>query len=152
MIGDITNRVLAGDITDKPEYFDHQFLRAAELQDERAYQLDRRWRHNRDFHLTGIVAGLEIEKGDAAGKNYFIKRGWAVDDAGRELVLPARTALPVTVAGSIYIVWAEKAAHASADQPVVGTPDRASEIPELKIDTTPPAHGVCLGRITVTAG
>jgi hypothetical protein len=152
MIGDITNRVLNADITDKPEYFDHQFLRAAELQDERAYQLDRRWRHNRDFHLTGIVAGLEIDKGDAQGNNYLVTHGWAVDDVGRELVLPARTPLPVTVAGSIYVVWAENASHTSTDPGVAGTPDRTSEIPTLTIASTPPAHGVCLGRITGTSG
>src|SRR5438045_5558542 len=67
-------------------YFDRQFLRATDFQDEQAYHLDRRRRHNAGFHSAGVVEGLQVSAGSQAN-TVTVDRGWAVDALGREIVL-----------------------------------------------------------------
>ena len=55
---------LAGKITDREvkrvNYFDTQFLKEADFQDEQAYQIRLRRANNLAIHGWGIIAGLEI--------------------------------------------------------------------------------------------
>ncbi|MCK5712331.1 MAG: hypothetical protein KAI25_06425, partial [Hyphomicrobiaceae bacterium] len=48
------------DITKRMNYFDRQFLRANDFQDEQEYHIDRRRRHNRLLHKPGVAKGLEV--------------------------------------------------------------------------------------------
>src|SRR3989442_927644 len=66
-------------------YFDRQFIRLAELQDEQEYHRQLRRRHNLSHHSWGIVLGLEIvleQDGRPA-----LRPGVAIDGYGRELLL-----------------------------------------------------------------
>ena len=65
-------------------YFDRQFIRLAELQDEQAYHLALRRRHNLSHHSWGIVIGLEIVR-EQDGRP-AVRPGLAVDGYGRELL------------------------------------------------------------------
>lgn len=68
-------------------YFDRQFLRLAEFQDEQAYHIALRRRHNLSHHSWGIVTGLAIVN---EGGVLVVQPGLAVDGYGRELMLADR--------------------------------------------------------------
>lgn len=149
---DVTETVLTGDVTVRPAYFDHQFLRADDFNDQLAYIQDRRWRHNRDFHLKGVVGatGLALAY-DGGRKALSVSEGWAVDELGRELILPAATFVPVTGAGDVWISWNEATARTSTDPGVAGTPDRITETPQITIGAKPD-HAVQLGTLVAAGG
>jgi hypothetical protein len=67
-------------------YFDGQMLTARDFQDEQAYHLEKRWLHNRLFHGSGVVTGLEV--GEAGGTNVLVQPGVALDRFGREIIVP----------------------------------------------------------------
>src|SRR5262249_54965638 len=73
-------------------YFSRQILRTQDFEDEQAYHLEARRRHNIGQHLWGIVSGLELTA-DKDGTVY-VTPGFAIDGFGRELVLPAGKPIP----------------------------------------------------------
>jgi hypothetical protein len=97
-------------------YFDGEYLRSYDFTDEQSYHIEMRRLMNRELHLYGIVHGLEIAQ-DAdsvpATNTYFfsIKHGIAIDQLGREIVVPAPYSLtnvltqPGLAAGNCYEVW-----------------------------------------------
>jgi hypothetical protein len=69
---------------DRVRYYDGEFLRAFDFNDEQSYHLEMRRRLNRHLHLHGIVYGLQLQKDeDAAGVS--ILPGLAIDAFGREI-------------------------------------------------------------------
>src|SRR5581483_6189128 len=72
-------------------YFDRQFLRASDFQEEQAYHIALRRRHNIAGHTWGIVVGLALEV-DGEG-NLSVAPGLAIDGFGRELVVSGRRAI-----------------------------------------------------------
>ena len=62
-----------------------QVLQARDLNDEQAYRLVQRRRHNISMHGWGIVRGLELEIN--AGGAVVVCPGMAIDGYGRELLL-----------------------------------------------------------------
>lgn len=68
-------------------YYDQQILRRQDFEDEQAYHLAMRRRHNIGSHLWGIVYGLEIEIGPEPEKELSVQPGLAIDGYGRELIL-----------------------------------------------------------------
>jgi hypothetical protein len=76
-------------MTDQPivrvHYYDQQFLRTQDFQDEQSYLLGLHRRHNLSAHIWGIVAGLTIDKDKE--KSLAVQPGLAVDGYGRQLVL-----------------------------------------------------------------
>lgn len=65
-------------------YFERQYLRLAEFQDEQAYHIALRRRHNLTHHWWGIVVGLELV---LEQKVPVVRPGLAIDGYGRELLL-----------------------------------------------------------------
>jgi hypothetical protein len=65
-------------------YFERQYLRLAEFQDEQAYHIALRRRHNLSHHWWGIVVGLELV---LEQKVPVVRPGLAIDGYGRELLL-----------------------------------------------------------------
>ncbi len=77
----------SGDIK-RVNYSERQFLRPQDFQDEQAYHIDMRRRHNIAHHTWGIVAGLDLEEQAIEGAeevNVYVKPGMAVDGFGREI-------------------------------------------------------------------
>ncbi|MFQ5881394.1 MAG: hypothetical protein ACE5I9_02815 [Candidatus Methylomirabilales bacterium] len=135
---------MAQDVTKRVRYFDHQFLRAAEFQDEQDYHLDRRRRHNRLLHSPGVADGLGVDGTVGAG-TVTVQPGTAYDKLGREIVLAAPQTVQVsTVPGApasvhITIAYNEQQSDPSADPGITGINTRWSETPALAASTTPPA-------------
>lgn len=72
-------------------YYEKQYLRTRDFQDEQAYHLTGRRRHNLGHHTWGIVAGLELveqpQEGNGDAVDVNIQPGMAVDGFGREILL-----------------------------------------------------------------
>jgi hypothetical protein len=67
-------------------YYERQFLRPRDFQDEQAYHLEMRRRHLLAHHTWGIVVGLEIEQ-NPNSKIWSVRPGMAVDGFGREILV-----------------------------------------------------------------
>src|SRR2546429_656052 len=74
-------------IDKRMNYFDRQFLRAQDFEDEQNYLLERRWRHNRFLHTAGVVENLSVTKSNDNPKKVLIEEGMAIDSAGKEIIL-----------------------------------------------------------------
>jgi hypothetical protein len=72
-------------------YFEGQYLRRQDFDDEQAYHLAVQRRHNVAQHIWGILTGLELV-GDQEG-NLYLEGGVAADAFGRLLVLAERLPL-----------------------------------------------------------
>ncbi|MFN9431204.1 MAG: hypothetical protein ACK6DX_13790 [Acidobacteriota bacterium] len=72
-------------------YFDGEFLRSADLEQEQAYHIGMRRQLNLELHRYGIVRGLEIANDPAADKVdlkvFRVNAGLALDCFGRELIV-----------------------------------------------------------------
>ena len=66
-------------------YFNYQFLVDRDFEDEQAYHLQMRRRHNRQMHTPGVADGLTVTK--VAANQVRISPGTAIDPDGREIVL-----------------------------------------------------------------
>jgi hypothetical protein len=75
-------------------YFSHQILRTQDFEDEQAYHLQARRRHNISHHVWGIVTGLELTQDK--DKTIIVTPGFAVDGFGRELMLAGSRSVPAT--------------------------------------------------------
>jgi hypothetical protein len=160
---------MADDVSKRVRYFDHQFLRAAEFQDEQAYQIDRRRRHGRSLHSPGVadlgdpaLHSLEVSQVGTTNK-VAVHAGWAIDAQGREIVLAdpgMESTMTRSGAGDIdlYISYPdpEPTSDPSADPGIAGTPTRILEQPVLKRvpgdASAPPVDAVLLARVTVDSG
>jgi hypothetical protein len=67
-------------------FYEKQFLRTRDFQDEQAYHIEMRRRHLIAHHTWGIIVGLEIKQ-DPNSKVWSVQPGMAVDGFGREIVV-----------------------------------------------------------------
>lgn len=67
-------------------FYEKQFLRTQDFQDEQAYHIEMRRRHNIAHHTWGIVVGLNIIQ-DPTSKVWSVQPGMAVDAFGREIIV-----------------------------------------------------------------
>lgn len=136
-------------------YFDGQFLRAQDFQDEAAYELDKRWRHNNLLHTTGVAKGLNItgRQGDNA---VTVTPGTAIAPDGREIVLSDARSLSMAAnqaSADVYIVYDEKPTDPSPDPGIVGfTRITESPIFALVPPDNQPANGVLLATVPLDKG
>lgn len=75
-------------------YYEGEFLGAADFEAEQEYHRDMRRRHNLGQHTWGIVTGLELAQGptgamdgQTAVVDVYLQPGMAVDGFGREIVV-----------------------------------------------------------------
>src|SRR5688500_15874219 len=71
---------------ERMKFFDGQRLFATDLQELEACNREMRWLHNQSLHQPGIGRGYAVsgEKGD---RQVIVEPGYAIDAAGREIVL-----------------------------------------------------------------
>ena len=95
-------------------YFDGEYLRSYDFTDEQSYHIEMRRLLNRKLHLYGIVYGLRIvqDADSVSGGPYFfsIEAGMAIDQIGREILVPAPYSLTGVLDGpdihsGPYEVW-----------------------------------------------
>jgi len=146
---------MADDVTQRMNYFDHQFLRVDDFSQEQSYQLDRRRRHNRLLHVWGIAEGLTLTAANGA-TGVTVQPGTAIDGAGREIVL-ANVSSAVDLSGHagkvvyVTIAYGEELSDPTSDAGVQGN-RRWTETPKIEISETPPAQQdqqLILGRVTL---
>lgn len=71
---------------ERNRYFTGELLDVADLAQEQRYFLQKARRHNRMLHGWGIVCGLGIRAGAAAGQ-VTVEPGYALDQCGDEIVV-----------------------------------------------------------------
>ncbi len=79
-------------------YFNGKLLTERDFADEQAYLIGKDWLHNRYLHGMGTVCGLAItaHPNEACRSRFVVlEPGLALDCCGRELVVPARTAVDI---------------------------------------------------------
>jgi hypothetical protein len=73
-------------------YYDGEYLRSFDFETEQAYHVAMRRRLNRKLHLSGIVEGLILDKDSDStpgAEFYSISAGMAIDQLGREMIVPS---------------------------------------------------------------
>lgn len=78
----------------RPAFFEQQVLTAADLSRLVATEREVRALHHRTLHGWGICRGLQV-KGVLGARTVLLEQGYALDAAGRELLLPAPVTLDV---------------------------------------------------------
>lgn len=85
-------------------YAEKQVLRAADLSDEQAYQMNLRRRHILAAHEWGIVYGLMPHcQPDIEG--FWVQPGLAVDGFGREIAVPQPYCYPCLLPSGLFDIW-----------------------------------------------
>jgi hypothetical protein len=152
------------EIIKRMNYFDRQFLRAADFRVEQSYHLDRHRRHNRLLHTPGLGGPNDLRVTGKIGQAHVtVSGGTAIDDEGREIVVPASQPpvplSPIPEAGTyaMYVELIEKPTDPSTDPGIDGL-TRMTEEPDFKfkrLTTDPPDPAeipkLFLAAITVDA-
>jgi hypothetical protein len=85
-------------------YYNGQFLREQDFNDEQEYHLDRQRRHNRHLHFFGIAEGLTVTA-EVGATSATVSPGTAIDSEGRMIVLTdSRTVQLGSLTGSVLVV------------------------------------------------
>jgi hypothetical protein len=151
---------MAEDMNKRMNYFDRQFLRAADFKVEQDYHLERHRRHNRLLHTAGFAGPTDLEIGGKLGQaSVTVKSGTAIDTQGREIVVPDPQELPLTdeqisEAGkyAIYVELKENPTDPSTDPGTEGGFMRTTETPYFrfqKVADAPDYPPLTLAAITV---
>jgi hypothetical protein len=82
----------------RPNYFTSQFLVERDFNDEQAYHVNMRRRHNRLLHAFGVADGLLVTR--AGPTSVQVSAGTAVDRDGREIVLQDPRTFPLQTSGN----------------------------------------------------
>jgi hypothetical protein len=97
------------DTTERPAYYDGQYLGVFDFLAEQQYHRDMLRRLNLGHHTWGIVIGLDVEERPVDGKpgmvDNFILPGLAVDGFGRGIVLAAAFKLEPAMFQGITDEW-----------------------------------------------
>jgi len=150
--------------TDDPiqrlHYFDHQFLREEDFNDEQAYHVRMRRLHNGSLHTWGIASGL-LPNASVNDASVTISPGVAIDSQGREIVLTTAGSADLSgVTGAtarrviITISYREQQDIAATDPGVTGF-TRWKEVPLIEVRETPPSDPsltLVLGSVEVASG
>jgi hypothetical protein len=140
-------------------YFTHQFLTERDFNEEQAYHLEMRRRHNRFLHTWGVVEGLQVEKGE--NREVMVTPGFAIDTQGREIVLGEVTHREVRQLGSdtdVYVAVSYRELFEEADHHKAAGADgytRVTEQAEVYIGRQPPPEdrsAVLLARLLLDSG
>ena len=83
------------DINKRMNYFDRQFLRAADYKVEQEYHLHRHRLHNKLLHTPGVATQNDLNvTGDSGQNTLTVAAGIAIDVDGREKLHSSSTSTP----------------------------------------------------------
>ena len=140
--------------TKRMNYYDHQFLGAADFKAEQDYHVNMRRMHNKLLHTWGVLDGLEVT---ATGTTVNVAAGRAIDSDGCEIILSDRTPLDLsqqTAGTPIFITIAYKESPSDHTAEAGGEGDtRIEEAAEVKASTTAPTEKsktLILAKVTRT--
>jgi hypothetical protein len=93
---------MATNQTDRPRFYEQQYLGSADLDALVDYERMARARHDLGAHSWGIAAGLQIiEKATKSGVDVYVQPGYAWDGFGRPLIVQAPYKIPSELFASI---------------------------------------------------
>ena len=139
-------------------YFNYQFLVDRDFEDEQAYHLQMRRRHNRQMHTPGVADGFTVTK--VAANQVRISPGTAIDRDGREIVLDDARVYTLVTGGNnvdVFLVISYQDLSDPADRYTQGGIDdftRVTERPKIEdTSSAPPADSpaLLLARIRLNA-
>jgi hypothetical protein len=81
-------------LNERQSFFDGQRLFASDLEEIEAFNRRMRWLHNMSLHQPGIGLGLAVT-GNKGDRGVTVQPGYAIDAAGREIVLVEAHVEPV---------------------------------------------------------
>lgn len=133
---------MAYDPTQRPRYFEGQYLEDTDFSDEQAYHRDRQQLHHRLLHVSGIAEGLDWKEASTINQaisieavRFSVSAGTAFDIQGRSIVLLSDSPVtPITVTPDpqgewiLFIQYREEATDPQGDK---GTETRTSETPRI---------------------
>lgn len=124
-------------------YFDHQFLREKDFNDEQAYHLRLQRDHARLMHTPGIAEGLEVPDPPTGSKTVTVRKGIAYDREGRRLVLAEDTEIELghlgETATAVYLAIAyDETPTDPSDEGGIEGDTRWAETPRIEVLETPP--------------
>ena len=138
-------------------YFNHQFLRVEDFQEEQDYHLRMRRRLNRVLHTWGVAEGLQVTA-DAGANSVKVAPGTAIDEQGREIVLLTERTEPLaTYAVKTVFVTLRYLEEPTDETDETGTGFEArrwTERAEVKVvDAAPARQGdvLLLARVNLAA-
>ncbi|HEX8070863.1 MAG TPA: hypothetical protein VF546_12985 [Pyrinomonadaceae bacterium] len=141
-------------------YFDHQFLRAADFNLEQNYHLSRRRLHTRLYHTHGIAEGLRVS-GVVGQATVSVTPGVAVDAQGQEIVLTSSATVDIskaTPAGDPVFIVIEYGEEQTDEVNAAGVAGKTrwTETPVLRAVTVGTQFDdrmqLVIGRVSRTAG
>lgn len=132
------------DPTKRLNYFDHQFLREKDFNDEQGYHVQNQRDHARLLHTPGIAEGLTIPDPPAGATAVTVNAGVAFDDQGRRIVLadnyPLELAdLPADETVYVTIAYAEVQTDPTDETGITGN-TRWTEAPLIETAASAPAN------------
>ncbi|MET0400173.1 MAG: hypothetical protein ABW277_25510 [Longimicrobiaceae bacterium] len=139
------------------KYFNHQFLRVEDFQEEQDYHLRMRRRLNRVLHTWGVAEGLQVTA--AAGASAVrVAAGTAIDEQGREIVLLTERTEPLATYSvkTVYVTlrYLEEPTDETDETGTGLEARRWTERPEVRIVDAPPARQgevLVLARVSLAA-
>jgi hypothetical protein len=125
-------------------YFDHQFLRENDFNDEQGYHVQHQRDHARLLHTPGIAEGLTIPDPAAGATAVTVHAGVAFDDQGRRIVLADNqtlelAGLPANQTVYVTIAYAEAQTDPTDETGITGN-TRWTEAPLIETSATPPPN------------
>ncbi|MER5705022.1 hypothetical protein ABT023_24160 [Micromonospora sp. NPDC002296] len=137
----------------RPRYYDHQYLRAADLTQAVDYLLSRQHLTARLRQPVGVVSGLELT---ATGGDVTVAEGAAVDADGLLIVVPAGRRVSPPGDGTFHVTlrYSETLTD-RRDEGGVAAETRWTEEGRVELTTAPPAdpgRAIVLGRVVRSQG
>ncbi|MGW0434954.1 hypothetical protein ACWDV4_20740 [Micromonospora sp. NPDC003197] len=137
----------------RPRYYDHQYLRAADLAQAVDYLLARQNLVARLLHPVGVVKGLTLTP---TGSDITVGEGVAVDTDGSVIVVPEDRRVALTADGTFYVSLRYREWLTDRrDEGGVAAETRWTEEGQVEVTTTrpdDPNRSVVLGRVTRNQG
>ncbi|HRI62765.1 MAG TPA: tail fiber domain-containing protein [Polyangium sp.] len=135
-------------------YYDGEYLKDDEFIDEQRYHIDRRQRHDRLLHVTGVADGMELAVGNST--TLVVRAGTAIDDLGQPILVDADRSIAITAGTTgtllVQIEFREKVDRPANPNDAVASNTRFTQDPLITVSATQRAHAVVLGRATITNG
>jgi len=135
-------------------YYDGEYLRDDEFIDEQRYHIDRRQRHDRLLHITGVCEGMALAIGNPT--TLLVRAGTAVDNLGRPMLLDVDRSVPIAAGTTgnllVQIQFRERADRPANPNEAVASTTRFTQDPLITLGATALANAVILGQATITNG
>ena len=139
------------------KYFNGQFLKADDFNEEQTYHLTRLERHNRLLHSPGIADGLEV-RADANASQVTVTQGTAIDGNGKQIVLASDRIVPISdnsLRGQTVLIVISYAEQDDDANKQGNNPTRIKEIPKIEavLESSNPSEStfIRLTRATISA-